>query len=79
VTTCAEYDYEFSVWPSDRGWDPAVYEVFRSLPRIAMVLAEDDFRLFRASLERSGFTIREATRALHHEPEPVREWREDER
>jgi hypothetical protein len=66
------YDYEFSAWPNENGWESAVYEVFRHVPRICIATAEDQFRAFRASLERSGFTLRETTRVLHHKPEPVK-------
>jgi hypothetical protein len=68
----AEYDFEFSVWPAESGWESAVYDVFRHLPRISMPATERQFRAFRASLERSGFTLREATRVPHYKPEPVR-------
>lgn len=66
------YDYEFSVWPAEHGWESAVYEVFRHLPRISVPVTECQFRTFRDSLERSGLTLREATRLPHREPEPVR-------
>jgi len=70
-TALAQYDFEFSVWPAEHRWEGAVYELFRHLPRISMPATENQFRTFRTSLERSGFTIREATRVPHHEPEPV--------
>lgn len=66
------YDYEFSVWPAEHGWESAVYEVFRHVPRICIPATENQFRAFRSSLERSGLTLRETTRIPHHEPEPVR-------
>lgn len=65
----AEYDFEFSVWPEERRWEAAVYEVFRYLPRITLTASERGFSELRDSLERSGFTLREATRIPHHEPE----------
>lgn len=70
--TDAEYDYEFSVWPSDEGWERPVYEVFRSFPRVCITMTEDEFQPFRDALERSGFTLREASRVPHYEPEPLR-------
>ena len=66
------YDYEFSVWPHERGWESAIYEVFQYFPRICMTTTEDEFCAFRVSLERSGFTLRATTRIPHHEPESVR-------
>jgi hypothetical protein len=71
VRHCLEYDYEFSVWPHDRGWESAVYEVFRHFPRICLTAAENQFCVLQDSLERSGFTLRETTRVPHYEPEPV--------
>jgi hypothetical protein len=65
------YDFEFSVWPAERMWEPAVYEVFRHLPRISVSSDTARFREFRDSLERSGFILREATRVPHYEPERV--------
>lgn len=67
----AEYSYEFSVWPHERGWEAAMYELFRYYPRVCIVLTETGFRTFRDSLERSGFTLREVTRVPHHDPEIV--------
>lgn len=64
-----EYDYEFSVWPAEGRWEGAVYEVFRYFPRISVTYTEKGFAGFRDSLERSGFTLREATRVPHREPE----------
>jgi hypothetical protein len=66
------YDYEFSVWPAEHGWESAIYEVFRHVPRICVPTTEHQFHVFRASLERSGFTLREMTRTPHYEPEPVK-------
>ena len=56
-----EYDYEFSVWPHERGWESAVYEVFRHFPRVCLTATEDQFCVLRDSLERSGFTLRETS------------------
>lgn len=66
-----EFDYEFSVWPAEHRWEPAVYEVFRGMPRLSITETEDGFERFRDSLERSGFSLRETTRVPHYEPEPV--------
>ena len=66
------FDYEFSVWPAEHGWERSVYELFRSIPRISIMMGDDQFQLFRDSLGRSGFTLREGTRVPHHEPEPIR-------
>ena len=65
----AEYDFEFSVWPAEQMWEAAVYEMFLHFPRISIAASECLFREFRDSLERCGFTLREATRVPHHEPE----------
>jgi hypothetical protein len=72
VRVAGMYDYEFSVWPVERTWEPAVYEIFRYVPRISITTTENEFQLFRASLERSGFSLRETTRVPHRQPEPVR-------
>lgn len=68
---CLEYDYEFSVWPHERGWEDPVYEVFRHFPRVCLTVTEAQFCVLQESLERSGFTLREATRVPHQQPEPV--------
>jgi len=67
--TC--YEYEFRVWPTEQGWENSVHEVFRNFPRVALVMRVQEFEEFRASLERSGFTLRETTRVPHYEPETV--------
>jgi hypothetical protein len=66
------WDYEFSVWPHERCWEQAVYDLFRNMAtRQVHVLTGTGFAAFRASLERSGFTLREIERVPHHEPEAV--------
>lgn len=60
--------YEFNVWPS-AGWEPAVYEIFKSVHRQAMEFTVDGFADFRSSLERCGFSLREVTRVPYHDPE----------
>ena len=69
AVSAIEYDYEFNVWPAEGSWEAAVYELFRCYPRIQVTYSEGGFVGFRGSLERSGFTLREATRVPHHEPE----------
>lgn len=66
-----EYDYEFRLWPREHTWERPVYEIFATYPRVVMTMSEADFQGFRDSLERSGFTLREASRVPHHDPETV--------
>lgn len=68
----AMWDYEFYVWPHERNWEPAVYDLFRHYPRVSIPAGERWFEEFRNSLERCGFTLREATRVPHYEPEDFR-------
>lgn len=65
------FDYEFSAWPHERGWEKPVYALFSMYPRTVMTFTEEGFGEFRASLERAGLTLREVTRVPHHEPEIV--------
>lgn len=67
--SAAEYDYEFSAWPDEGKWEQPVYELFRYYPRVTITDTEAGFTAFRATLERAGFTLREATRVPHHHPE----------
>ena len=64
--------YEFSVWPAERGFNKAIYELFRHLStRIAMEFTEEEFDLFRDALNGHGITLREIGRVPYHEPEIV--------
>jgi hypothetical protein len=65
------YDYEFSVWPAEGRWEPAVHEVFRFMHRIEITKTSAGFRFFRDTLEQGGFSLREVTRTPHADPEPV--------
>ena len=65
----AGYDYEFYVWPHERHWEPAVYELFRHYPRVSVPADDRWFSEFRDSLDRSGFTLREIECVPHYEPE----------
>lgn len=66
------YEYEFNLWPTEGRWERPIYDVFRLLPRVAMDLDEAGFRDVRDALERSGFSLRDATRVPYKEPESVR-------
>jgi hypothetical protein len=67
-----KYVYSFCVWPHERGFCREVYRVFDAmLTRMDMEFTEAEFGLFRAALERHGFTLREIERVPHHEPEKV--------
>lgn len=67
-----KFDYSFAVWPLEGHWDHAVYRLFAGQPRQVHTFTEDEWGQFRASIERSGFTLREVERVPHHEPEAVR-------
>ena len=67
-----EYDYEFSLWPNEHGWEQPVYQIFQMYPRVCLTMSETEFHGFRDALERSGFTLREASRVPHYDPETVR-------
>ena len=30
-----EYDYEFSLWPNEHGWEQPVYQIFQMYPRLS--------------------------------------------
>jgi hypothetical protein len=66
-----QYDYEFSVWPDERGWEKPIYDVFQMYPRVCLTMTEADFHGFRDALERSGFTLRETSRVPHYDPETI--------
>ena len=71
--TQAVYVYAFVAWPHEHGHPPEVYTLFDMLKmRVEMEFTEERFGLFRAGLERAGFTLREVTRVPYHEPEIVR-------
>jgi hypothetical protein len=68
----AAFDYEFSAWPDEQSWEQSVYDLFRNMTtRQVVTFTETGFAAFRASLERSRFTLREIERTPHHEPETV--------
>lgn len=57
-----EWHYEFSVWPREDAWEQPIYETFRFYPRISMTFTEAGWATYSASMERSGFTLREVER-----------------
>jgi hypothetical protein len=67
---CA-YDYEFSLWPNEYGWEQPVFQVFQMYPRVCFTMTEAEFHGFRDVLERSGFSLRETSRVPHHDPETI--------
>ena len=70
--TSTKYVYEFSVWPAERGFCKAIYVLFEALSRrVAMEFTEEEFDLFRESINQHGITLREIERVPHHEPEIV--------
>jgi hypothetical protein len=68
-----KYVYSFSVWPvHDHGFSRNVFKLFESLlTRVEMEFTATEFLLFRADLERQGFTLREVERVPYHKPEAV--------
>lgn len=72
MTLDEAWDYEFTVWPYESTWEWSIYELFRNMTtRQVMTFTETGWASFRASVERSGFTLREIERVPHHEPEAV--------
>ena len=68
-----KYVYSFVVWP-DETWDfdRAVFDYFRVFRRrTEMHLTEEEFERFRSGMGHHGLTLREVTRRLDVEPEPV--------
>lgn len=64
--------YEFSVWPAEKTFNKAVFELFRHLnTRIAMEFTENEFNIFRDSLNCHGLTLRDIGRVPYHKPESV--------
>ena len=67
------YDYSFSVWPHETGWEQSAYALFELLAgRVEMTFTAEGFANFRASILRQGLTLREVERRPHVEPETVR-------
>lgn len=60
-------DYSFCVWPEEGTWEQPMYEVFRNFTRMEMTFTPLEWSQFCASLERSGFTVREADSRSHDE------------
>ena len=68
-----KYVYSFVAWP-DETWkfDRAVYDYFRVFRRrTEMHFTEAEFERFRSGMGHHGLTLREVTRRLDVEPEPV--------
>lgn len=68
-----KYNYIFSLWPDESKQMPTeLFNVFNLLEtRVEMQFSEVEFELFRASLNRAGFTLRAIVRTLSVEPEEV--------
>lgn len=68
------WDYTFSVWPHERGFERVVYDLFR-MGLNQRILVEDwtheQFVTFREGLGRNGFTLREVERVPRVLPESV--------
>lgn len=61
-------DYSFCIWPGERwGWESAICDVFRNVTRMEMTFTPLEWSQFCASLERSGFAIREAESRAYDE------------
>lgn len=52
----------FVAWPTESGWEPSAFDLFRQFPRVEMEMTESEFAAFTASLERQGITLREVER-----------------
>jgi hypothetical protein len=67
-----QWEYEFSVWPAERGFSRAVYKLFEFLnTRVVMEFTENDFNLFRDALNNHGITLREIERRPYVRSERV--------
>ena len=64
--------YEFSVWPTERGFCKSVYVLFEHLlTRVQMEFTEEEFEFFRESINQNGFTLREIERVPWQKKEIV--------
>ncbi len=67
-----KYVYSFVVWPSETwGHEALVFEVFRVVGRVEMVITEKGFEVMRSHAGHSGLTFREIERVAYQEPEVV--------